>query len=104
MDQALAVIHGASAPRADREPHPAVRALLPQDPGEEVPGRAGQDIHEEVVRRRVEAARRLLRDTTLTVAAIASEHRLCQRAAISISAFRKALGTTPGGYRRSYRG
>ena len=103
VDQALAVIHGASAPG------PTVSHILlsvhcsRRTLEKRFQAARGRSIHQEVVRRRVEAARRLLRDTTLTVAAIASEAGFAN-AQRFYSAFRKALGTTPGGYRRSYRG
>jgi len=63
----------------------------------------GRSIHQEVVRQRVESARRLLRDTNLTISAVAAEAGFAN-AQRFYSAFRKVQGATPGAYRRSYRG
>jgi LacI family transcriptional regulator, galactose operon repressor len=63
----------------------------------------GRSIHEEIVRRRIDTARRLLRDTALTVAAVAAEAGFANSQRF-YAAFRGLQGTTPGAYRRSYRG
>lgn len=63
----------------------------------------GRSIHQEIIRHRIDAARRLLRDTTLTVAAIAWETGFAN-AQRFYAAFRSVQGVTPGAYRRSYRG
>ncbi|HVP19764.1 MAG TPA: DNA-binding transcriptional regulator [Spirochaetia bacterium] len=63
----------------------------------------GRSIHQEIIRHRIDTARRLLRDTTLTVAAIAAETGFAN-AQRFYAAFRGIQGVTPGAYRRSYRG
>jgi LacI family transcriptional regulator len=62
----------------------------------------GHGIHQELIMRRVEAARRLLRETNRTIAAIASETGFANAQRFYV-AFRKVQGSTPGAYRRSYR-
>jgi len=62
----------------------------------------GRSIHRELILQRVQVARELLRDTTLTVDAIAREAGFAN-AQRSYAAFRKVQGTTPATYRRSYR-
>jgi len=62
----------------------------------------GHGIHQEVIMRRVVAARRLLRETTLTVSAIAAETGFAN-AQRFYAAFRNVQGSTPGAYRRSCR-
>ena len=63
----------------------------------------GRGIHEEIIRRRIDEARRLLRETTLTIAAIAEDTGFAN-AQRFYTAFQKLHGATPGTYRRSYRG
>jgi len=63
----------------------------------------GRSIHQEIIRHRIDAARRLLRDTNLTVAAVAGEAGFAN-AQRFYAAFRSLQGVTPGAYRRSYRG
>ena len=48
-------------------------------------------------------ARRLLRDTTFTISAVAEETGFANAQRLYV-AFRKVQGATPGAYRRSYRG
>jgi LacI family transcriptional regulator len=62
----------------------------------------GRSIHQEVLRRRIEAARGMLRDTTLTIDAIAAETGFSNPQRF-YAMFKKIHGTTPGIYRRSYR-
>jgi LacI family transcriptional regulator len=103
VDAALAAIHRAPAPGLTV---PGVLAAVPcsrRTLEKRFRSSLGRSIHEEIVRRRVEAARRLLRDTTLTIAAVASEAGFAN-AQRFYAAFRKEHGTTPGAYRRSYRG
>ncbi|HUI69267.1 MAG TPA: XylR family transcriptional regulator [Spirochaetia bacterium] len=102
VDRALEVIHGASGPwptvgQILLTVHCSRRALEKR-----FRGARGRGIHEEIIRRRVEAARRLLRDTNLTVDAIADETGFASAQRFYAS-FRKIQGTTPGRYRRSYR-
>jgi LacI family transcriptional regulator len=63
----------------------------------------GRSIHQEIIRHRIDAARRLLRDTALTVAAIAAETGFANSQRF-YAAFRGVQGVTPAAYRRSYRG
>ncbi len=62
----------------------------------------GRSIHQEVIRRRMESARRLLRDTTLTIASTAGEAGFAN-AQRFYAAFKRVQGVTPGAYRQSYR-
>jgi LacI family transcriptional regulator len=103
VDGALRAIHGAASPGLTVSQillsvHCSRRTLEKR-----FKSALGRSIHEEVIRRRVETARRLLRDTVFTVAAVAAETGFgnVQR---FYAAFRKVQGTTPGAYRRSYRG
>ena len=62
----------------------------------------GRGIHEEIIRRRIDEARRLLRDTTFTISAVAEETGFAN-AQRFYAAFRKVMAVTPGSYRQSYR-
>ncbi len=103
VDRALAAIHGAAAGRL------TVAQLLVSIPcsrrtlEKRFRSTLGRSIHQEIVRRRIDEARRLLRDTTLTIAAIAAETGFAS-APRFYSTFGKVQGATPGAYRRSYRG
>jgi LacI family transcriptional regulator len=102
VDHALGVIHGApvsglSVSRILVAVHCSRRTLE-----KKFQAALGRSIHQEIIRRRVESARRLLRDTTLTVAAIAAEAGFGNAQRFH-AAFRKVQGSTPGAYRRSYR-
>jgi LacI family transcriptional regulator len=102
VDRALGIIHGAPVPGLTVRQilisvHCSRRALE-----KKFQAALGRTIHQEIVKHRVETARRLLRDTTLTVAAIAGETGFAN-AQRFYAAFRKIQGTTPGVYRRSYR-
>ncbi|HYW04038.1 MAG TPA: helix-turn-helix transcriptional regulator [Gammaproteobacteria bacterium] len=61
----------------------------------------GQSPHQYVMTRRIERARRLLRDTDLTVAAIAAESGFSSQSHLC-SHFKRATGVTPGEYRRCH--
>ena len=103
VDRALGVIHGAAAGRL------TVAQLLVSVPcsrrtlEKRFRVTLGRSIHQEMVRRRIDEARRLLRNSTLTIAAIAGETGFAS-AQRFYSAFAKIQGATPGAYRRSYRG
>jgi len=103
VDQALTVVRGAPSPGMVSVSQillsvPCSRRTLEK----RFQTALGRSIHQEVIRHRVEAARRLLRDTTLTVAAVAAEVGFAN-AQRFYTAFRRAQGATPGAYRRSYR-
>ncbi|HVO40731.1 MAG TPA: XylR family transcriptional regulator [Spirochaetia bacterium] len=100
VDRALGVIHGAAVPGLTvgqilLSVHCSRRTLEKR-----FRTAWGRSIHQEIIRRRVEAARRLLRDTTLTVEAIAEETGFANPQRF-YAAFRKVQGSTPGAYRRS---
>jgi LacI family transcriptional regulator len=101
--QALGIIHGSSAGRLSvtgvLKGVPASRRSL------EIRFRAalGRSIHDEIVRMHVEKARELLREGTLTMAAVAVESGFTNAQRFHES-FKRIMGTTPGAYRRSYRG
>ncbi len=102
VDQALAVVRGAessgiSVSQILLTVHCSRRTLEKR-----FQAALGRSIHQEVLRHRVEAARRLLRDTTLPIAAIAADVGFAN-AQRFYAAFRKVQGATPGAYRRSYR-
>jgi LacI family transcriptional regulator len=103
VDGALRTIHDASAGRL------TVAQLLVSVPcsrrtlEKRFRATLGRSIHEEIVRRRIDEARRFLRDTTFTIAAIAGETGFAN-AQRFYAAFGKLQGVTPGAYRRSYRG
>ena len=102
VDRALRVIHEAASPGLTVSQlllavHCSRRTLE-----KKFQRTLGRSIHQEVIRRRVEAARRLLRNTTLTVASIAGEAGFANSQRF-YAAFRKVQGVTPGAYRRSYR-
>jgi len=102
VDRALAVIHGAASPGLTVSQillwtHCSRRTLEKR-----FQAALGRSVHQEIIRRRVEAARRLLRDTTFTIARIAAEAGF-GNAQRFYAAFRKVQGTTPAAYRRSYR-
>ena len=103
VDQALTVVRGAPSPGMVSVSQillsvPCSRRTLEK----RFQTALGRSIHQEVIRHRVEAARRLLRDTTLTVAAVAAEVGFAN-AQRFYTAFRRVQGATPGAYRRSYR-
>lgn len=103
VDRALGAIHGAAAGRL------TVARLLLSVPcsrrtlEKRFRATLGRSIHEEIIRRRIDEARRLLRDTTFTIAYVAEETGFAN-AQRFYAAFRKLQGATPGAYRRSYRG
>jgi LacI family transcriptional regulator len=103
VDRALGAIHGAAAGRL------TVAQLLASVPcsrrtlEKRFRATLGRSIHDEIIRRRIDGARRLLRDTTFTIAAIAEETGF-GNAQRFYAAFRRLQGATPGAYRRSYRG
>ena len=103
VDRALGAIHAAAAGRL------SVARLLLSVPcsrrtlEKRFRATLGRGIHEEIIRRRIDGARRLLRDTSFTIAAIAEETGFAN-AQRFYTAFRRLQGTTPGAYRRSYRG
>jgi LacI family transcriptional regulator len=103
VDGALGVIHGAAAGRL------TVAQLLVSVPcsrrtlEKRFRGTLGRSIHQEIIRRRIDEARLLLRDTTFTISAVAEETGFTNVQRF-YAAFRKAQGTTPSAYRRSYRG
>jgi LacI family transcriptional regulator len=103
VDRALGAIHGAAAGRLTvaqlLESVPCSRRTLEK----RFRGTLGRSIHEEIIRRRIDEARRLLRETTFTIAAIAEETGFAN-AQRFYAAFRSLQGATPGAYRRSYRG
>jgi len=100
VDRALGVIHGAAVPGLTvgqilLSVHCSRRTLEKR-----FRTALGRSIHQEIVRRRVEAARRLLRDTALTMNAIAAETGFANPQRF-YAAFRRLQGSTPGAYRRS---
>ncbi len=102
VDQALHAIHGAASTAVTvsqilSSVHCSRRTLEKR-----FRAALGRSIHQEVVRRRVESARRLLRDTTLTIASIAGEAGFANAQRFYAS-FKKVQGVTPGAYRQSYR-
>jgi LacI family transcriptional regulator len=103
MDGALGVIHRAAAGRL------TVAQLLASVPcsrrtlEKRFRSTLGRSIHQEIIRRRIDEARLLLRDTTFTISAVAKETGFTNAQRFYAS-FRKAQGATPGAYRRSYRG
>ena len=103
VDRALEAIHGAAAGRL------TVAQLLVSVPcsrrtlEKKFRATLSRSIHEEIIRRRVDEARRLLRDTTFTISAVAEETGFANAQRLYV-AFRKVQGATPGAYRRSYRG
>ncbi len=103
VDEAMRLIHGTAAgPRSVGAvvlSVPSSRRTLEKRFRKAV----GRSIHQEIIKQRLDAARRLLRDTTLTVAAIAAETGFAN-AQRFYAAFRGSQGVTPGAYRRSYRG
>jgi len=103
VDRALAVIHGEGGPRATVSQILASVHCSRRTLEKRFRAALGRGIHEEVVRRRVETARRLLRETNLTVASVAGETGFAS-AQRFYAAFGRVQGTTPGAYRRSYRG
>ncbi|HET6449760.1 MAG TPA: DNA-binding transcriptional regulator [Spirochaetia bacterium] len=102
VDQALAVIHGSPAPGLTvsevLRSVPCSRRTLEK----RFRAARGRSIHQEIVRGRVDAARRLLRDTTLTVDVIAGETGFGNPQRF-YAAFRRIQGTTPGAYRKAHR-
>ncbi len=102
MDRALVLIHASPAAATVggllESLHCSRRALEKR-----FQAALGCGIHQEIVKRRVEAARRLLRETNLTVASVAGEAGFAS-AQRFYAAFAKLQGGTPGSYRRSYRG
>ena len=104
VDATLRLIHGAAA--AERL---SVGSVVRHVPGsrrsleKRFRKALGRSIHQEIIRHRIDSARRLLRDTTLTISAIAGETGFAN-AQRFYAAFRGAQGVTPGAYRRSYRG
>jgi LacI family transcriptional regulator len=102
VDQALGVIHGA-APDGLTVSRVVLATPCSRRTLEKRFRRAlGRSIYQEIVRRRIEAARRLLRETGLTVAAVAAEAGFANAQRFYAS-FRAIQGVTPGAYRRSYR-
>lgn len=63
----------------------------------------GRSIHQEILRARVDRARELLRETTRTVAVVATESGFSNTQRFH-EAFRRLVGRTPAAYRRSVRG
>jgi len=103
VDRALAAIHQASGPaRTVGEVLPAVHCSR-RTLEKRFRAAVGRTVHEEILRRRVDSARRLLRETNLTISAVAADTGFAN-AQRFYAAFRKVQGTTPGAYRRSYRG
>ena len=88
---------------AHRRSDHKVPSQLPAKPREEIQKALGRSIHQEIIGARIDSARRLLRDTTLTVAAIAAETGFANSQRF-YAAFRGVQGITPEAYRRSYRG
>jgi len=100
VERAVAVI------RSEASRHLVVADVLKSIPASrralEVRFRAalGRGIHQEILRARVDRARELLRDTTYTVAVVASESGFSNTQRFH-EAFRRAVGLTPAAYRRS---
>ena len=103
VNDALRLIHGSAAGPL------TVGAIIKSVPGsrrsleKRFRKTLGRSIHQEIIGARIDSARRLLRDTTLTVAAIGAETGFANSQRF-YAAFRGVQGITPGAYRRSYRG
>jgi LacI family transcriptional regulator len=103
VDQALRAIHNAEAggftAKALLRSVPCSRRTLEK----RFRSKLGRSIHQELIRHRIDIARRLLRDTTFTISEISGEAGFAN-AQRFYDAFRRLHGTTPGAYRRSYSG
>jgi LacI family transcriptional regulator len=100
VDGARGVIHGAAAGRLTVA---QLLAPVPRTLEKRFRSTLCRSIHQEIIRRRIDEARLLLRDTTFTISAVAEETD-STNAQRFYAAFRKAQGATPGACRRSYRG